>query len=687
MLLRSRANAGRARPADVVAVALSALALACHPGLGPAPWSAIKGSVPAIHAQVRTLNDGYSRTRSTALVREIDEPTRANLDYAAYHANFMIADPEPAGARVAGGVAVATAPFHGLVEAATLTGDIGRTPLTADERAHPLAFAPVVEYLSAHKVAGAADLEDVGGAVHGESWGLAGGPQIVPQFASELFVHAGPTPELWAKVEFEPWFEALGALPDQDGDGFPEIYGRVAPTHVSAAVVEAILGDYSRKVLSRAEIKTWANQLSGYWYPSYNTDLMVAGATWPSDATEADIKTELGGHTFEAPTIVMRGKPQGKATYEVFVVKGQGTSSTPATARAAPAPTLPKTQPSPHPEVVVDAIRKELATTGGGSWEKWAASVAPWGEIVRRVLGATPTTVKGIAGTDGFLFFRNSLEYAVGGDLESQPKGKNPLPVIVEFKKELEARGVDFLFVPVPTKAEIFPEEIDARAKGFAGRVVNPYERKLLYDLGLAGVETIDLLPGFLAAREPDKVERELLFQHQDTHWTDRGLRLAAELISERVKRYPWYGAAARNGQKLHSKQTTFSRHGDLHSRLPVAERRRYKPETLIAHQVLRADGTPYEDDDTSPIVVLGDSFTGVYELMDAEHAGVSAHLALDVGVPVDLVMSYGGGPNVRQKLMRRGADALGSKKLVVWIMTARDLYNYWEEWEPLKVK
>ncbi|HEV3032936.1 MAG TPA: hypothetical protein VG319_14910, partial [Polyangia bacterium] len=155
MLLRSRANAGRARPADVVAVALSALALACHPGLGPAPWSAIKGSVPAIHAQVRTLNDGYSRTRSTALVREIDEPTRANLDYAAYHANFMIADPEPAGARVAGGVAVATAPFHGLVEAATLTGDIGRTPLTADERAHPLAFAPVVEYLSAHKVAGA----------------------------------------------------------------------------------------------------------------------------------------------------------------------------------------------------------------------------------------------------------------------------------------------------------------------------------------------------------------------------------------------------------------------------------------------------------------------------------------------------------------------------------------------------
>jgi len=50
----------------------------------------------------------------------------------------------------------------------------------------------------------------------------------------------------------------------------------------------------------------------------------------------------------------------------------------------------------------------------------------------------------------------------------------------------------------------------------------------------------------------------------------------------------------------------------------------------------------------------------------------------------VDLVMSYGGGPNVRQKLMRRGAGALDAKKLVVWIMTARDLYHYWEAWEPI---
>jgi alginate O-acetyltransferase complex protein AlgJ len=664
------------------------LALGCHPGLAPSPWSAgvAAGSAPAEHAQVRTLNEGYRRTKSAVLVREVDVPTRANLDWAAYHSNFMITDPEPEGAAALTGQAKSATPFKGLVEADSLTGDVARTSLSADERARPLAFAPLVEAMSAHKVKGASELEDVGAAVRGESWGLPGGPQIVPQTASELFVHHAATPELWVKIEFAPWFKALGALPDQDGDGFPELYGRVAPASVSPAALAFIAGDYSTKALAPAEVKTWANQLAGYWYPSYNTDLVAPGPAFPTDATEADVKAELGGRSFAAPTIVMRGKPQGKATYDVFIVKGEG-GATAAAAKGggAAAPVLPKTKPTPRPAAVVEAVRKELATAGGGSWDKWAASLAPFDEVVRKVLAASPASVKGIAGTDGFLFFRNGLDYVAGGDLERQPKGKNPLPVIVEFKKALEARGVDFLFVPVPTKEEVFPEEIDARAQGFAGRVVNPYERKLLADLGAAGVETIDLLPAFLAAREPDKVERELIFQHQDTHWTDRGLRLAADLIAARIKQYPWYADYARAlPKKLHAQATTFSRHGDLVSRLPAAERRKYKPESLAAHQVLEADGTPYDDDPASPVVVLGDSFTGVYELMDAEHAGVSAHLALRLGAPVDLVMSYGGGPNVRQKLLRRGVEALGMKKLVVWIMTARDLYNYFEEWKPL---
>jgi hypothetical protein len=107
----------------------------------------------------------------------------------------------------------------------------------------------------------------------------------------------------------------------------------------------------------------------------------------------------------------------------------------------------------------------------------------------------------------------------------------------------------------------------------------------------------------------------------------------------------------------------------------------------LVAHQVLTPDQQPYSDDPASPIVLLGDSFTAVYQLMDAEHAGVSAHVARGIGYPLDLVMSYGGGPNVRQKLLRGGWEALSGKRLVIWMMTARDLYDYWEDWESLDEK
>ncbi len=46
--------------------------------------------------------------------------------------------------------------------------------------------------------------------------------------------------------------------------------------------------------------------------------------------------------------------------------------------------------------------------------------------------------------------------------------------------------------------------------------------------------------------------------------------------------------------------------------------------------------------------------------------------------------MSYGGGPNVRKKLLTRGEAAVRRLRLLIWVFAARDLYNYWEDWEPL---
>jgi alginate O-acetyltransferase complex protein AlgJ len=674
-----------------------ALALAC----GPAgfPWPRPMGPPPAAlatHADVTTANPGYRRTSSRVLVRSIARPTRAALDWAAYHANFMNADLEPedlAQASGAGRRPDASNPFKGALERASLTGSLRTTPLTEDERRRPFAFAPLVEYLAAKHGDAAAGLEEIAGAVRGEAWGLGGGAHLSRQLASEAFLHepgGGRPTELWIKVELQPWFKAFPDAPDEDGDGVPELYGRARAELVSPAAVAAIRGDYAGRVLTPAEVKAWANQLSSYWYPSYNTDLVAAGPTWPDDAADRDAVAELGGRTFAAPTIVLRGRPQGAATYNVFLVGGDGANAATAgekrkeASEGAGATTLklPAGKAAPQVAPIEAAIKQELATEGGGYWQKWAAAVQPFHDAVKKRLKTQPAQVKGLPGADGFLLFRNSLEYLTGGDLGAQKKGKNPLPVIVEWKELLAKHGVDFLFVPVPTKEEIFPDKVDPAHKQLVGRVVNPWQRKLLLDLAQAGVEALDLLPAFLAERGRDAAAKEPLYQVQDTHWTSRGLELAARLLAERVKKYAWSRHLPR--QVFSVKEAPFTRFGDLHSRLPGPLRARYRPEALVGRQVLGPSGALYEDDATSPIIVLGDSFTGVYELTDCQSAGVSAHLARELGTPVDLVMSYGGGPNVRQKLMRRGVEDLSNRRLIIWMMTARDLYNYWEEWAPI---
>jgi alginate O-acetyltransferase complex protein AlgJ len=660
---------------------IALLALSCHQT--QVQWPAPDGRVPATHAQVRTVNGGYQRGTSSVLVREIDSPTRANLDWAAYHANFMNADPAPETEGTVGNDTKldVSRPFGGTLLPETLTSTIARTPLTSDERSHPLALAPLVEYLSAHKVPGG--LEEIGQSVRSETWGLGGSAAIPRQLATELFLHETParTTELWVKVEIAPWFKWLSDLPDEDGDGVPEVYGRVRADLVTPEAIKVIREDYVAKVLSPAEVKAWAHQLASYWYPSYNTDLVQPRGPWPEADTEPNIKQELNGASWPEPAVVMRGKPQGKATYNVFLVRGAGEKA----AAAAPTIKLAATRATPKPQPVLEATKKELATHGA-TWVAWAERVAPFQASVKAKLKTAPPKIKGLAGDDGFIFYRNELSMVIGGDLTKQPAGKDPLPVIADFGKALAARGVDFLFVPVPNKIELFPERLEPKNASFTGGVVNPYGRKFLQDLAAAGVEPLDLLPSFLEERGRDKGAKEPLYQPQDTHWTHRGLELAAHLVAERIKQYPWYAELKKRPHRYALKDAAFTRLGDLHKNLPEPQKRRYKPETLVGHQVVNADGSLYEDDPDSPIVILGDSFTGVYQLTDCEHAGVSAHIAREIGYPVDLVMSYGGGPNVRQKLLRRGVEALASKKLVVWMMTARDLYNYWEDWKPLEL-
>jgi len=271
----------------------------------------------------------------------------------------------------------------------------------------------------------------------------------------------------------------------------------------------------------------------------------------------------------------------------------------------------------------------------------------------------------------------------VSGDLRDQPDGRDPYPAIIDFNQQLKARGIDLLLVVIPTKAEVFPEKVSDKAPAGAKPYVAPYCRKLLGELAAAGVEIVDLLPTFIEQRGAGD---DLLYMPQDTHWAPRGVELAARLIAERVRQYPWYESLRPQQVQYSVKQVNFTRLGDICEMLTDQEKLAYRPLRLTAQQVVAPGGTLYVDDPDSPIVMLGDSFTGVFHFEDCQHAGLSAHLAKDLSLPVDLIMAQGSGPRIRGQLARRGHDAIEAKKLVIWTVVARDLYNYWAPWEIIKL-
>ncbi len=301
---------------------------------------------------------------------------------------------------------------------------------------------------------------------------------------------------------------------------------------------------------------------------------------------------------------------------------------------------------------------------------------------VRKALASRPEEISGIVGRDGFLFFRRSLKVLAAGDLREQKDGRDPFPAVVDFKRQLEARGVDLLFCPIPVKAAVMPEKLSEHAPGAGGPYVDPSTRKLMLELAEAGVECVDLLPHFIAARK--NAANEPVYMPLDTHWTPGTVKVAARVFAERIRAYPWFKEAAKTPVKYSTKETQFKRRGDIVYMLPESERLKHPPMKLEAEQVLMPDGSFYEDDRSSPVVLLGDSYAGVFHFEDCRYAGITAHLAKELSFPIDLILGQGMGPKVRAKLARRGKGALEGKKLVIWALSERDLHEYRDPWKMI---
>lgn len=617
---------------------------------------------------VRTLNPGYDRVRSRVLVREILVPTRANLDYAAWNANMILLDTAKVEAHPAR-VVVDSLLSGGLL--ADVATSIDATPLSDSEIASPLAWKPVEDMWLAWNFDSAGPLVTKVQEFAQKRWGDTSGAWIPFQQIVALHLHATPGgDEVWARVEFPPWMSAhLRGIRDRDGDGFPEVWARIVAPELRASMVALLRGDYTRKVLSRGEAVQWANELAALWYPVHNTDMvdLMTENVFPQGATESEVVKELGDLRVGEPLAVMRGRPFGIPLYLVLRIPAGDSVRTIASRASGDGDRAVDSAVVMHLGSIKGRVAAELALHGG-TWESWVASTERIRAKAAAIEASRPSTIHGLVAPGGTLLFRRELSYLQADDLAKLPAAENPVGRIKALRDSLAALGIDFLFVPVPTKLDVEPTLVG----GFKDAVAQPWARKLLLDLADAGVETVDLLPA-LRGRG--------LWRRQDTHWKPQGAEAAASIVAERIRAYGWYAKAARDSLILARKDTVWMDFGDLRDRLDPAEKAKIAQEKVAGARFFGPDGKPWDDPANGPILLLGDSYLGVYQKISPRSAGFSSILSSELKVPVSLAMGWGGGPEAPRKLAALGPDGLAGRRLVVWIMSQRDLFRFPGGW------
>ena len=257
--------------------------------------------------------------------------------------------------------------------------------------------------------------------------------------------------------------------------------------------------------------------------------------------------------------------------------------------------------------------------------------------------------------------------------------------------------------------------------------------KKILDSLTRAGFNTVDLYTPLLAAKSRDSVEGAL-YLNDDTHWTPRGAEIAADVIAKKVREMVAAGIVKFRGKddvRYIASDSIADRMGDVGEMSGLNKFNVFKMQQVTGHVVsqqnikernekLPVDSTcveaaksackkndscftaqsalcerdtvlydttvtPFKDDfRKSEILILGDSFSRIYQTDSPVNAGWIAHFAKNMNARVASIVSDGGASTlVREKLARK-ASVLKGKKLLIWEFVERDLRFGAEGWKDV---
>lgn len=297
------------------------------------------------------------------------------------------------------------------------------------------------------------------------------------------------------------------------------------------------------------------------------------------------------------------------------------------------------------------------------------------------------------AEANGWLFLAAELRFLSLGHFwgdEARKVGRaqksdlaDPIPAIVDFQKQLKARGIDLLVVPVPPKAAVYPEKI-LPAFDVGATDPAPALRRFYEELRAGGVDVLDLAPLFIQNRD-DK--RGGVFCKTDSHWSGLGCVLAAQAIAEKMRGKLTVPASQKD---YVSEWRDAEIKGDLVGLLPPGSPKSGSEKISVRSISEKGGSGGIDPDPNSPVLLMGDSHTLVFHDFLAERAGLVDQLAQELGFAPDLIGTRGSGATpVRISLYRRSLKDPGyltKKKVIVWCFAAREFTEATEGWARVPV-
>jgi alginate O-acetyltransferase complex protein AlgJ len=284
-------------------------------------------------------------------------------------------------------------------------------------------------------------------------------------------------------------------------------------------------------------------------------------------------------------------------------------------------------------------IDAELQKHGGGSWEEWGRKLAPFREAVKK---RTPPR-------NGLRIRGDEYQFIGLDKMHTDAAEKS----IINFDRQLRARGIDLIVVPLPAKLSVYPDYVcpDVACE----RLVAVAAKRVMKTLLENDVEVVDLFTVYRDHRLAHGDQQPLYYYSEDTHWRNLAAQIAGEQIAARLQRYDFVQKALAAGNRYTAK---------------IEERRTTKnnPDTILAVYDGRTNAYhPNEPGVTdSPVIITGDS----YSKYNCEQGGhLAAQVARHIGLPLTYESKEGLSSEVPVVMarMQRESGFLANRRVFVW--------------------